>query len=240
MTDVRSLARPSAADFLARNGGGGLFTLAVNQRIGSYLCVPAHRLGFAPAVLTITNLVLGVGASVMVAGFASRVPDHDVPMAAVALAALVLWQLAYSFDCADGQLARVTGRASAAGARVDILCDAAVHISLVVAVSISAWAYSPDMPRWLTPAFAGIWIANLLAPSSFERGSRSGSLFADNKAPLVRFASSALDYGVVVTAFALVVAFVPGWIAQLMVCFVAVNLSLLALRVAVAARASVR
>src|SRR5262252_8303651 len=41
----------------------------------------------------------------------------------VGLVALVAWQIAYALDCADGQLARVGGRTSAAGGRVDVLCD---------------------------------------------------------------------------------------------------------------------
>src|SRR5439155_1078483 len=100
-----------AADFRARHRGGGLFTETVNQRLGAYLCVPAYRFGLAPTVLTLANLVLGLAAAAGVAVLAGRAP---APL--VGLGALVLWHLAYSLDCADGQLARVTGQASRARA----------------------------------------------------------------------------------------------------------------------------
>src|SRR2546423_6225066 len=95
---------PTAADFRARNRGGGLFTETVNQRIGSYLCVVAYRYGLAPTVLTLANLVIGLGTSIAVILLA----DAKTPL--IGLGALVLWQLAYSLDCADRQLARVTRR----------------------------------------------------------------------------------------------------------------------------------
>ena len=59
-------AQPSAADFLARNRGGGLFTMTVSQRIGAYMSVAAHRLGLAPTILTIGYLVIGLGTSIAV------------------------------------------------------------------------------------------------------------------------------------------------------------------------------
>ncbi|GIJ52278.1 hypothetical protein Val02_91640 [Virgisporangium aliadipatigenens] len=221
-------ARPGAAEFLARNGGGGLFTRLVNQRIGSYLCVPAFRLGLAPTVLTVTNLVLGSAGSVLLL----------VQGPASAGYAWLLWQLAYSFDCADGQLARVTGRTGPAGARVDVLCDAAVQISLVVAVSSVVSTVSPDAPDWLAPAFAGVWIANMLAPQSYVRGSAEGSLFGHEENPLARLGGLLTDYGSVVTVFGFVLAVEPKWTVALIQVFVTVHCVLLLVRIAVAASAS--
>jgi phosphatidylglycerophosphate synthase len=222
-------AHPNAGVFLARNGGGGLFTRTINQRVGSYLCVPAFRLGLAPTVLTGTNLLLGLaGSAVLVAAGPSS-----------AGWALLLWQLAYSFDCADGQLARVTGRASAAGARVDVLCDAAVQISLVVAVSSVVASESPGTPDWLAPAFAGVWIANMLAPQSFTRGRAEGSLFGQDETPLARAAGLLVDYGAVVTVLGVVLAVEPAWAVELVRAFVTVHCVLLAVRIAVAGSASV-
>src|SRR6185369_16810513 len=97
--------RPRAEDFRAHHRGGGLFTETVNQRLGSYLCVPAHRLGLAPTVLTLANLALGLLAATLVIASAQRMHDGDISSVVVGLVALGLWQLAYSLDCADGQLA---------------------------------------------------------------------------------------------------------------------------------------
>src|SRR5439155_3794190 len=141
-----------AADFRARHRGGGLFTETVNQRLGAYLCVPAYRFGLAPTVLTLANLVLGLAAAAGVAVLAGRAP---APL--VGLGAPVLWHLAYPADRAHGQLARVTGKASPAGARVDVLCDVALQIALVAAVASAATRYRPVPPAWLVAVFAGTW-----------------------------------------------------------------------------------
>lgn len=226
---------PTAAEYLAQNRGGGLFTETVNQRIGAYLCVVAHRLGLAPTVLTIANLVLGVGGSVLVGVLAPRMHDGDVPAAVVGLAALVLWQLAYSLDCADGQLARVTGRAGPAGARVDILADVALQISLVAAVATVAHEYTPNLPTWLAAAFAGTWMVNLVT-SVLQQGASAASLVS-GRSTVVRVVKLVRDYGAVVTGIALVIAFAPHWTVWLMSAFLVVNGGFLVASIAMAARA---
>src|SRR5689334_3804821 len=125
---------PTAADFLRRNRGGGLFTETVNQRLAAHLNVVAYRLGAPPTALSLVNLFLGVLTSVTVGLLAGSMHSGGVPAAAVGLLALVGWQVAYTLDCADGQLARVTGKASQAGRRVDVLCDVALQICLVAAI----------------------------------------------------------------------------------------------------------
>ena len=51
--------QPTAADFLARHRGGGLFTETVNQRIAAYLCVVAYRLMLWIGRLPTERRVLG-------------------------------------------------------------------------------------------------------------------------------------------------------------------------------------
>lgn len=231
------VAAPTAADFRARHRGGGLFTETVNQRIGSYLCVPAHRRNLAPTVLTLANLAIGLGTSIAVIALAGPMRRNDVPSAAVGLAALLLWQLAYSLDCADGQLARVTGRTGPAGARVDILSDVALQISLVSAVSTVAVAYHP-VPVWLVATFAGTWMVNLVTSVMAQTG--AGQSLVASRAPVIRVAKLVRDYGAVVTVLALAIAFVPRWTVWLMVAFTVVNGGMLLASIAASARASLR
>src|SRR5439155_18468805 len=189
------------------------------------------RLGLPPTALTLANLVLGLAAAVGVALLAGRFP---APL--VGLGALVLWHLAYSLDCADGQLARVTGKASPAGARVDVLADVALQIALVAAVATVAVQYRPATPAWLVAVFAGTWLVNLVT-SVLQQGSAAGSLVRGSSPP-VRVVKLVRDYGAVVTAVALVLAFVPQWTVWLMVAFAAVNGGFLLASIAAAARAS--
>jgi len=234
---MRRAAVPTADDFRARHRGGGLFTETINQRIGSYLCVFAYQRGLAPTVLTLANLVIGLGTSIAVVALATPMRQHEVPSAVVGLGALVLWQLAYSLDCADGQLARVTGRSSAAGARVDILSDVALQISLVAAVSAVAARYH-HIPVWLVAVFTGTWMVNLVTSVLAQTG--AGQSLVASRALAVRVAKLVRDYGAVVTALALGIAFVPSWTVWLMVAFTVVNGGMLAASIAASARASLR
>ncbi len=237
MTAASRLDRPTAADFRARHRGGGLFTEAVNQRVGSYLSVLAHRLGLAPTMLTLANLVLGLGAAAALGWLGPRMAAGEVSSVAVGLGTLLAWQLAYSLDCADGQLARVTGTASPAGGRVDVLCDVALQISLVAAVSTVARAYTPQMPTWLVAAFAGTWMVNLVT-SVLQQGALAASLVAGTGSALLRVVKLIRDYGAAVTAVGLVLAFAPQWTVWLMGSFALVNGGYLAASITASARAS--
>jgi len=232
---VTAVATPSAADFRARHRGGGLFTETVNQRLASHVCVVAYRGGLHPTVLTLGNLVIGLGTSIGVAVLAGPMRRGAVPAVLVGLAALVLWQVAYTLDCADGQLARVSGRTSPAGGRVDILCDVALQIALVAAVSTVAAAYHP-VPVWLVAAFAGSWFVNLVT-SAMAHGEAAQSLMP-SRSPAVRVAKLVRDYGAVVTVLALAIALVPVWTVWLLVAFTVVNGLFLLLSIAAAARGS--
>lgn len=232
------MTTPTAADFLSHHRGGGAFTETVNQRIASHLCVTAHRLGLAPTALTLANLVLGLAASLAVIALAGPLADGDVPAPVVGLAALLVWQLAYSFDCADGQLARVTGRASPAGKRVDILADVALQISIVMALAAIAHAYTPHAPAWLLAGFAGTWMVNLVT-SVLQQGDAAGSLVTSGS-PVVRLIKLVRDYGAVVTVVGLTLAVVPQWTVWLLVAFTVVNGGFLMASIGAAALASLR
>jgi phosphatidylglycerophosphate synthase len=222
----------TASDFLARHRGGGLFTETVSQRLGAQLAVLAYRRSLAPTVLTLANLVLGMAASVLVVLYLARAP------LVVGLIALVLWHLAYGLDCADGQLARVTGQTSPAGARVDVLCDVAMQISLVAAVSTVASHYTPRPAPALLAAFAGTWMVNLVT-SILQQGGSAASLVS-GRSPAIRAIKLIRDYGFVVTVVGLVLTFVPQWTVWLLVGFTAINGLFLLASIGAAARASLR
>ena len=146
--------------------------------------------------------MLGVGTSIAVIALAParcatvgcrRSPSASVPWS--------LWHIAYEFDCADGQLARVARRTSAAGGRLDILCDVAVQIALVTAVSAVAVRYHPGTPTWFVAAFAGCWMINLVT-SVLATGDKAQSLVTSQSVP-VRMVKLSRDYGVMITLLAL-------------------------------------
>jgi phosphatidylglycerophosphate synthase len=216
-------------DFLATNRGGGLYSEAVSQPVGSAIAFAAARLGLRPTTLTLANLVLCLAASVIVV----LLPTGGWT---VGVLALVLWQLAYAFDCADGQLARVTGQTSAAGARLDVLCDVAAQIGLVSALSAVAVAYRPGTPAWLVAAFAGTWMVNLVT-SVMQSGPHAASMVPSRSRP-VRVVKLVRDYGAVILVAGLVLTFVPQWTVVVLWAFTAVNGLFLLASIAFSARAS--
>lgn len=230
--------RPRAADFLATNRGGGLLSEAVDQPVGALFALSGYRLGLAPSVLTVINLVIGVGTSAAVIALSGPMRNGRIPAAAVGLGALVLWHIAYQFDCADGQLARVAKRTSPSGARLDILCDVAVQIALVSAVSAVAVHYQPRTPAWFVSAFAGCWMINLVT-SVLATGAQAQSLVTSRSLP-VRIVKLARDYGAMITLMGLGIAFIPRYLVWVMVAFTVVNALFLAASIAAATATSLR
>jgi phosphatidylglycerophosphate synthase len=189
----------SYRDFLASNRGGGLYSEAVSQRLGSALALAGYRLGLSPSMLSVVHVLIGLSASVAV-----------LLSPSLGVVALLGWQLAYGLDCADGQLARVTGRASPAGARLDVLCDLAVQIGVVTAVA----SYCPaGTPRWLPAAFAGTWLVNLVTSALQSSGPAAGLL--PSRSLAVRILKLARDYGFVILVVGLVLTIRPQWTVAL-------------------------
>ncbi|WP_239132889.1 CDP-alcohol phosphatidyltransferase family protein [Paractinoplanes durhamensis] len=231
-------AAPTAADYYAVNRGGGLFSEAVSQHIGARIAVGANKRGIAPSVLTVMNLGLGCLVSFVVIAAAGPVADGRVWAWPIGLIALVGWQLAYAFDCSDGQLARVTHRTSSAGGRLDVLCDVAVQISLVSALAATAKAQVSDTPAWLLAAFAGTWMVNLVT-SVMQGGEQAASMVTSRSMP-IRLVKLVRDYGAVIALAGLVLIVAPQWTIWFIGLFTCVNAAFLAASVVFAARAALR
>lgn len=233
MTAQRPSHRP--ADFLAANRGGGLATL-LDQRGGAVFAYAAWRMGLKPTHLTLLNLVIGLAASIGVIAYIPAARD-GAPWWPVAIAALVLWHVAYMLDCADGQLARVTGTGSDAGARVDILSDIAIQTSVVAVVVAVVNAYTPEIPAWCGAAFAALWMTNLVTAVMAKED--TGVSMITNTSLAVRLVKLVRDYGFVVAVIALALLW-PQLMFIVMLGFGAVNGLFLLASIATNARATLR
>jgi phosphatidylglycerophosphate synthase len=229
---------PTAADYYGVNRGGGLFSEAISQRLGARIAVFAHKHRLAPTVLTVANLGLSCLVSFVVVAAAGPVAQDHVWAWPVGLLALLGWQFAYALDCADGQLARVTGQTSAAGGRVDVLCDVAGQIALVAALSAVAEAQVPETPAWLVAAFAGTWMVNLVT-SVMQSGSQASSMVTSRSLP-VRLVKLVRDYGAVIALAGLVLILAPQWTIFVIGAFTLVNGAFLAASIAFSGRASLK
>lgn len=122
---------------------GFLFSKHVNDRLGSSLAAFAIRLGIHPSVVTLISLVVAVGSSILIIAEADQARRWWLP----GLVACVCWQIAYILDCADGQVARATGKKSDFGARLDALVDflGYSHYAVICALLtvIARWSHAP-------------------------------------------------------------------------------------------------
>jgi phosphatidylglycerophosphate synthase len=229
---------PTADEYYRVNRGGGLFSEALSQRLGARIAVFAYRHRLAPTVLTVSNLGLSCLVSFVVVAAAGRVADGWMPAWPIGLLALVGWQLAYALDCADGQLARVTGQTSAPGGRVDVLCDVAGQIALVAALSAVAEAQVPQTPAWLLAAFAGTWMVNLVT-SVMQSGDQASSMVTSRSLP-VRLVKLVRDYGAVIAVAGLVLTVAPHWTVWLIGVFTLINSAFLAASIVFSGRAALK
>ncbi|WP_144119795.1 CDP-alcohol phosphatidyltransferase family protein [Catellatospora sichuanensis] len=230
-TDTLTTPRPRVADFYAVNRGGGLFSEAISQRLGAVFALVAARTGLKPTHLTLLNLVLGIAVSTVLVLRAQDGTAAITPL--YGLLALVGWQVAYSLDCADGQLARVTSQRSPAGARIDILCDVATQILLVTAlVSVAR------PPLWLGALFAASWMVNLVTSVLASAGD-ANSMVTSTSLP-VRIVKLVRDYGAVIFVAGLVLTVAPALTIWFIAAFTVVNFGFLLASITFTARTALR
>jgi phosphatidylglycerophosphate synthase len=166
-------------------------------------------------------------------------PDRTAPLLVVGA---VLWQVAYIFDCADGQVARATGKTSADGESVDVFVDVAVQISVVAAVS-SVILSRHEIPGLLVVLFVAAWCANLNFLNNFLRRlyNRGGhSLIARYSGPVSVTAETLRDYGFVILMLGAWLLVSPSTLFIPVMAVTANNLVLLVGYIARAAYRSVR
>jgi phosphatidylglycerophosphate synthase len=110
------------------------------------------RLGWSPNAVTTAFIVCGVAAGVVVA-FGGL---------ATAIIAAVLVQAGLLFDCADGELARLTKRTSVSGNYLDrvghYLCDAA----MIVGLGFRAQGHLTTSGKYITAGLAAALLAMLV------------------------------------------------------------------------------
>lgn len=123
--------KASLADYwsLRYAAGGHFVTRHASQYAGAACAWLAQGAGLSPSQVTL----LGTAAFLAGAVLFATLGDGVAPL----LGCLLLFQLGYALDCADGQLARATGRTSAFGAWLDVACDHARNVAL--GAMVAAW-----------------------------------------------------------------------------------------------------
>ena len=137
-----------------------LWNRLVARPLAAPFVVLLARTAVTPNQITLfTLLVFAVGAMVLAL----------CPAWSALIGAAVIIELAYVFDCVDGQLARLKQSSSPVGAHLDFLMDELKAFLLVAAVGVRLWRSSADA-RFLLEALLGlVAVASAISLTTFVR-----------------------------------------------------------------------
>jgi len=151
-SDVRgSYARLAHAQKPAE--GVPFYMRAVNRRAGRLIAAFAARFGAAPDQVTAASALCCLAGMGLLVG-----PEPSIP---VAVAIVLLLQLGFAFDSADGQLARLTGTGSRAGEWLDHVVDATRLLLLHLTVAVALFLHAGVGSAWLLVPLAFAVIASV-------------------------------------------------------------------------------
>ncbi len=211
--------------------GAGLYSDVVSLRLSSLVALALGPF-LHPSLLTLAGLSVGVATGVL------AILAVDVrPTWLFGVIVVLGWQLAYVLDCADGQVARATGKTSDAGAAVDIFCDFAVQTFVVAAVSTAAVREHPISPA-IIALFAATWMVNLVSGILFRSLHGERNRLLRTTTPLAAMLRLSRDYGFVVLLLGLSYAFWRPTLLWLMIAILVVNGGFLVASIANEARLS--
>lgn len=179
---------PTLSDYLSfrYSAGGHAVTRLVSQRIGAVFAWLAMHVGLRPTAVTL----LGTLTFICAATLFVTLPSGYWPAASV----LVLFQMAYGLDCADGQLARATQQTSAFGAWLDVACDYVRNVMLGAAMAqwLMRNGYSPGMAVIVGAVFTAGTAVQLHTSTALRGGSGQRSLHTAGLFAKLRAAVTAL------------------------------------------------
>ncbi|HLK90303.1 MAG TPA: CDP-alcohol phosphatidyltransferase family protein [Polyangia bacterium] len=137
-----------------------LWNRFVARPLAAVVIVPLARTSVTPNQVTLATLpVFLAGAALL----ALR------PGWGALLAGVGILELSYVLDCADGQLARLKGTSSPAGAHLDFLMDELKAFTLVAAVGVRLWMPSHEA-RWLLEGLGAlVAVAGAISLTTFMR-----------------------------------------------------------------------
>jgi hypothetical protein len=132
----------------------------VARPAAAVLLVPLHKSSVTPNQITFASLVVFAAAvAILVA-----MPGHR----GLVLGVLVI-ELSYVLDCADGQLARLRGTSSPIGAHLDFLMDELKAFLLVAAAGVRLW-WEKNQDFWMLEGLVGlVVVASAISLTTFVR-----------------------------------------------------------------------
>ncbi len=134
----------------AQKSGAGVpwYMRVVNRRLGRVIASVAAQTRATPDHMTAVSFVAFLAGAALLASVE--------PGITMAVGSMLLLQIGFAFDSADGQLARLRGSGSAAGEWLDHVVDSGRHLLLHVAILVGLYRFTdvPDVVLLVPLAFA--------------------------------------------------------------------------------------
>jgi phosphatidylglycerophosphate synthase len=174
--------------------GAPAYSRWVNRRLGRLLAAGAASSGCSPTQLTV------FGSSCTGSAIAVVAVVRPSPMGAAVV--VVLLVIGYAFDAADGQLARLQGRATLAGEWLDHVLDSGKLPLLHLAVAARWYRDDPDRGcRLLVPIGFAVLASVIFA--AYLLDGRSGRASLGSGSVVRSLLVAPTDYGLLCLAFVL-------------------------------------
>lgn len=126
----------------------GFLNIYIYRKLSIRLAVLAAHLRWSPNQVTILAFIASMVAILLF------VPGNY----ALAVWALIPFHIGKILDCADGQLAKLTGQQSALGAFLDPFFDRVVDLAMLVALAFAYYQNTGShVALYLTFAFTAVW-----------------------------------------------------------------------------------
>lgn len=163
----------------AQKSGAGVpwYMRVVNRRLGRAIAAAASPTSVTP------NQVTGASFAAFLAGAGVLVLVE--PGVVMAVAAVLLLQLGFALDSADGQLSRLRGTGSPAGEWLDHVVDAARHLLFHLAVGVGLLRFTdlPEQAALVPLGFAVVASVRFFAQILAEQLARRDPLAAPESVP---------------------------------------------------------
>jgi phosphatidylglycerophosphate synthase len=150
LAEVRAKGQPP--EVLARLNDEHWAGRLYMRRFSPYATVLFARLGWSPNAVTVCFILAGVAAGLLTA----------VPGLPAAVGVVVLIQLYLLFDCSDGELARYTGRFSAAGVYLDRMGHYIAEALLLAGLGVRAQGHFSLAGGYVSAGLAAAVCATLI------------------------------------------------------------------------------
>jgi phosphatidylglycerophosphate synthase len=150
LAEVRAKGQPP--EVLARLNDEHWAGRLYMRRFSPYATVLFARLGWSPNAVTVCFILAGVAAGLLTA----------VPGLPAAVGVAVLIQLYLLFDCSDGELARYTGRFSAAGVYLDRMGHYITEALLLAGLGVRAQGHFSLAGGYVSAGLAAAVCATLI------------------------------------------------------------------------------